>query len=77
MLYDGSFSHEVEFENNGLQEKVRALHIEQEACGKLQQRIQELESQICKTQLRLDKENAKYQSACRQQEVSVIITNTI
>ncbi|KAJ4922251.1 hypothetical protein JOQ06_019505 [Pogonophryne albipinna] len=58
----------LEFENNGLQEKVRALHIEQEACGKLQQRIQELESQICKTQLRLDKENAKYQSACRQQE---------
>ncbi|KAF3851058.1 hypothetical protein F7725_012830 [Dissostichus mawsoni] len=58
----------LEFENNGLQEKVRALHIEQEACGKLQQRIQELESQICETQLRLDKENAKYQSACRQQE---------
>ncbi|XP_033947134.1 coiled-coil domain-containing protein 157 isoform X1 [Pseudochaenichthys georgianus] len=58
----------LEFENNGLQEKVRALHIEQEACGKLQQRIQELESQICKTQLCLDKENAKYQSACRQQE---------
>ncbi|KAK5871207.1 hypothetical protein PBY51_004099 [Eleginops maclovinus] len=58
----------LEFENNGLQEKVRALHIEEEACGKLQQRIQELESQSSETQLCLDKENAKYQSACRQQE---------
>ncbi len=62
----------VECEKNALQEKVRTLHVEEEACCKLQQRIQQLESQISETQLRLDKENAKYHSACRQQEVSVI-----
>lgn len=49
--------------------------MEEEACCKLQQRVQQLESQISETQLRLDKENAKYHSACRQQEVSVR-TNT-
>ncbi|XP_037633338.1 coiled-coil domain-containing protein 157 isoform X2 [Sebastes umbrosus] len=55
-------------EANVLQEKVRTLHTEEEACCKLQQRIQQLESQISETQLRLEKENAKYHSACRQQE---------
>ncbi|XP_038559030.1 coiled-coil domain-containing protein 157 [Micropterus salmoides] len=58
----------LECEKNLLQEKVRALHVEEEACCKLQQKIQQLESQVSETQLRLDKENAKYHSACRQQE---------
>ncbi|XP_044053090.1 coiled-coil domain-containing protein 157 isoform X2 [Siniperca chuatsi] len=58
----------LECEKNVLQEKVRTLHIEEEACCKLQQRIQQLESQISETQLRFDKENAKYHSACHQQE---------
>ncbi|XP_032372488.1 coiled-coil domain-containing protein 157 isoform X1 [Etheostoma spectabile] len=58
----------LEHENNVLQEKVRTLHMEEETCCKLQQRVLQLESQISETQLRLDKENAKYHSACRQQE---------
>lgn len=62
----------VECEKDLLQEKVRLLHVEEEACCKLQQRIQQLEGQITETQLHLDKENTKYQSACRQQEVGVM-----
>ncbi|XP_029296326.1 coiled-coil domain-containing protein 157 [Cottoperca gobio] len=58
----------LECENNVLQEKVRTLHREEDACCKLQQSIQQLESQISETQLRFDKENAKYRSACHQQE---------
>nr|XP_046242790.1 coiled-coil domain-containing protein 157 isoform X2 [Scatophagus argus] len=58
----------LENEKNALQEKVRTLHTEEEACCKLQQRIQQLESQISETQLHFDKEKAKYHSACRQQE---------
>eukprot|EP00064_Thunnus_orientalis_P006603 superscaffoldBa00000694_g6621 len=58
----------LERERNDLQEKMRALHTEKEACCKLHERIQQLESQISETQLLLDKENAKYHSACRQQE---------
>ncbi|KAK9522475.1 hypothetical protein VZT92_018936 [Zoarces viviparus] len=58
----------LERETNVLQDKLRTLHIEEEACCKLQQRIHQLESQISETQLQLDKENAKYHSACRQQE---------
>ncbi|XP_031704912.1 coiled-coil domain-containing protein 157 [Anarrhichthys ocellatus] len=58
----------LERETNVLQDKLRTLHIEEEACCKLQQRIHQLESQISETQLHLDKENAKYHSACRQQE---------
>ncbi|XP_068559762.1 coiled-coil domain-containing protein 157 [Cebidichthys violaceus] len=58
----------LERETNVLQDKLRTLHIEEEACCKLQQRIHQLESQISETQLHLDKENAKYNSACRQQE---------
>ncbi|XP_042276939.1 coiled-coil domain-containing protein 157 [Thunnus maccoyii] len=58
----------LERERNDLQEKMRALHAEKEACCKLHERIQQLESQISETQLLLDKENAKYHSACRQQE---------
>ncbi|XP_071338493.1 coiled-coil domain-containing protein 157 isoform X2 [Trachinotus anak] len=58
----------LECEKKALQEKVKSLHLEEEACCKLQQRIQQLESQISETQVLLDKENAKYCSACRQQE---------
>ncbi|CAK6950320.1 coiled-coil domain-containing protein 157 [Scomber scombrus] len=58
----------LECERNDLQEKMRALHVEEEACCKLHERIQQLESQISETQLLLHKENAKYHSACRQQE---------
>ncbi|XP_068461291.1 coiled-coil domain-containing protein 157 isoform X2 [Clinocottus analis] len=58
----------LEQETHVLQDKVRTLHIEEKACCKLQQRIQQLESQISETQLHLDKDNAKYHSACRQQE---------
>ncbi|XP_051277981.1 coiled-coil domain-containing protein 157 [Dicentrarchus labrax] len=58
----------LECEKNVLQEKVRTFHVEEDARCKLQQRIQQLESQISDTQLNLDKEAAKYHSACRQQE---------
>lgn len=61
-----------ECEKNVLQDKVRTLQIEEEACCKLKQRIQRLEGQISATQLCLDKEKAKYHSACRQQEVSIV-----
>lgn len=60
----------AECERNDLQEKIRALHVEEEACCKLHERIQQLESQFSESQLLLHKENAKYHSACRQQEVS-------
>uniref|UniRef100_A0AAQ4PWM8 Coiled-coil domain containing 157 n=2 Tax=Gasterosteus aculeatus aculeatus TaxID=481459 RepID=A0AAQ4PWM8_GASAC len=58
----------LEQETNVLQDKVRTLHAEEEACFTLKQKIQQLEGQISETQLHLDKENAKYHSACRQQE---------
>uniref|UniRef100_UPI0037E96D89 coiled-coil domain-containing protein 157-like n=1 Tax=Semicossyphus pulcher TaxID=241346 RepID=UPI0037E96D89 len=57
-----------ECEKIALQEQVRTLHIKEEACCKLQQKVQQLERQISETQLHLDKDNVKYQSACRQQE---------
>lgn len=61
----------AECERNALQEKVGTLHMLEEVNCKLQERIQQLESQISETKVLLDKENAKYHSACRQQEVSV------
>lgn len=66
----GRFDYAIEQETNVLQDKVRTLHAEEEACFILKQKIQQLEGQISETQLHLDKENAKYHSACRQQEVS-------
>ncbi|XP_035021492.1 coiled-coil domain-containing protein 157 isoform X3 [Hippoglossus stenolepis] len=57
-----------ECEKTALQEKVKSLQLEEEACCKLQNRLQQLESHISETQVLLDKENAKYHSACRQQE---------
>lgn len=72
MSHDASFNFVAECEKKALQEKVRAVHIEEEACAKLQQRIQQLEGQISETRLHLDKEKAKYHCACRQQEVYVM-----
>lgn len=48
------------------------LQREKETCYRLQQSVQQLQAQLSDTQLLLDKEKAKYLSACRQQEVSVI-----
>ncbi|KAK2837551.1 hypothetical protein Q5P01_014763 [Channa striata] len=59
----------LEHEKHTLQEEVMAVHrLEEEACSKLQQRIQQLQNQVSEMQVRLDKENAKFHSACRQQE---------
>ncbi|CAJ1068010.1 coiled-coil domain-containing protein 157 isoform X1 [Xyrichtys novacula] len=57
-----------EREKTALQEEVRTLQVDREVCCELRQRVQQLESQIQETQLQLHKENAKYYSACRQQE---------
>ena len=65
----------AECEKIALQEKVKSLHLEEEACCKLQNRIQQLESDISETQVLLEKEKAKYHSSCHQQEVSAT-TNT-
>lgn len=56
-------------ERDSLQEKVRSL---QETCSELLDRIHQMDSQISETKVCLDKEKAKYNSACRQQEVSVV-----
>ncbi|XP_047447040.1 coiled-coil domain-containing protein 157 isoform X2 [Mugil cephalus] len=58
----------LECEKHVLQDKVKTLQGKGEACCELQNRVQQLESQISDIQLLLDKERAKYQSACRQQE---------
>ncbi|XP_034025319.1 coiled-coil domain-containing protein 157-like [Thalassophryne amazonica] len=63
--------HALECENGTLQEKVKMLQKEQEASRHRQEELQHLEKQICETQLLLDKEKAKYNSTCRQQEVSI------
>lgn len=49
------------------------LHKEEETCKELEQTVKQLEAQSSQTQLLLDKEKAKYQSAWRQQEVSASI----
>ncbi|XP_061842120.1 coiled-coil domain-containing protein 157 isoform X3 [Nerophis lumbriciformis] len=58
----------LEVERNALQEKLETLHIEKEVCSKLQERIQQLESQMSESELLLEKEMAKYHSACHHQE---------
>ncbi|KAG7489937.1 hypothetical protein JOB18_023977 [Solea senegalensis] len=55
----------LECENIALQEKVKS---KEDACCKLQQTIQQIERRVSETHVLLDKENAKYLSACRQQE---------
>lgn len=71
LLHNKSLSSFLESENNFLQVKVKKLQTDQEACCQQQQRIHQLEEQLSDIQLLLDKERAKYQSACRQQEVCV------
>lgn len=58
----------TECEKEALQEKVVTL---QETSCQLQEGIRQLEAQLSDTNLCLDKENARYHSACRQQQVSV------
>ncbi|MED6287057.1 hypothetical protein CHARACLAT_012582 [Characodon lateralis] len=55
-------------EKDELHQKVKTLCREEETCCELQQMIQEIKTQLSDTQLLLDKEKAKYQSACRHQE---------
>uniref|UniRef100_A0A8C6V0L9 Coiled-coil domain containing 157 n=1 Tax=Neogobius melanostomus TaxID=47308 RepID=A0A8C6V0L9_9GOBI len=60
---------ELENERYLLQEKVGNLQQEKDSCcHQLQNEIQKLEDRISELQLCLDKEKAKYNSACRQQE---------
>ncbi|MEQ2161875.1 hypothetical protein GOODEAATRI_014108, partial [Goodea atripinnis] len=54
------------------QEKVKTLCREEEKCCELQQMIQEIKTQLSDTQLLLDKEKAKYQSACRAVQAAFI-----
>lgn len=68
------YLHLLDCENNALQEKLKLSHTEEETRYKLEQTIKQLEAQISQTQLLLDKEKAKYQSAWRQQEVSANIS---
>ncbi|XP_057688996.1 coiled-coil domain-containing protein 157-like [Corythoichthys intestinalis] len=55
-------------QRNTLQEKLKTQHTQEEACSKLQERLQKFESQLCEADLLLEKEKAKYNSACRHQE---------
>ena len=59
----------VESERNKLHEEVKSLRKEEDTRHELEEKTHTLESQLSSTQLLLDKESAKYQSACRQQEV--------
>lgn len=70
------YLHVLDCENSALQEKVKMLHTEEETCYKLEQTIKQLEAKMSQTQLLLNKEKAKYQSAWRQQEVSANYCNT-
>lgn len=58
----------TEYEKEVLQKKVETL---QEKSCKLQEEIRQLEAQLSETKLSLDKENARYHCACRQQQVSI------
>ncbi|XP_054629155.1 coiled-coil domain-containing protein 157 isoform X3 [Dunckerocampus dactyliophorus] len=58
----------LECERNALQEKLKMLQVGEKVCSELHQRIQQLESQISVTELLLEKEKAKYHSACHHQE---------
>lgn len=57
-------------ETEALREKAEKFHLEEEARCKLEQTVERSEARLSHTQLLLDKEKAKYQSAWRQQEVS-------
>lgn len=57
----------TEYEKEVLHKKVETL---QEINSKLREEIEQSEAQLSETKLSLDKENARYHSACRQQQVS-------
>ncbi|XP_072288588.1 coiled-coil domain-containing protein 157 [Eucyclogobius newberryi] len=58
-----------ETENDSLQEKIRQLQEEKESCShQLQKEMEQFQGDISELQLCLQKEKAKYHSACRQQE---------
>uniref|UniRef100_A0AAV2MTH1 Coiled-coil domain-containing protein 157 n=1 Tax=Knipowitschia caucasica TaxID=637954 RepID=A0AAV2MTH1_KNICA len=61
----------LEAENISFQEKIRLLLKENESCKlQLQNKTQKLQADISELQLCLHKEEAKYNSACRQQEAT-------
>ncbi|XP_008330687.2 opioid-binding protein/cell adhesion molecule isoform X1 [Cynoglossus semilaevis] len=62
----------LECEKIAFEEKVK---VGNEACCQLQQKVEQVESQLSKTQMLLDKECAKYRSTCQQQE-SVVTKQT-
>ncbi|KAM9822302.1 coiled-coil domain-containing protein 157 [Syngnathus typhle] len=59
---------DLECERNKSLDKLKTLHLKEETCSKLQERIEEFESQLCEAHLLLEKEEAKYHSACLHQE---------
>ncbi|XP_077378521.1 coiled-coil domain-containing protein 157 isoform X3 [Festucalex cinctus] len=59
---------DLECQRNMLQEKLKTLPIKEETCSKLKEMIQQFESELCEADLLLEKEKAKYQSACHHQE---------
>ncbi|XP_061672691.1 coiled-coil domain-containing protein 157 isoform X2 [Syngnathoides biaculeatus] len=59
---------DLERQRNSLQEKLKTLRIKEETCCELQERIHQFESQLCEAELLLEKEKAKYHSACRHHE---------
>ena len=58
---------------DGLQQDVNGRKDDHQAMQKLEEKVRVLEAQRLANQTLLDKECAKYQSACRQQEVSTLI----
>ncbi|KAM8864838.1 coiled-coil domain-containing protein 157 isoform 1-T2 [Synchiropus picturatus] len=64
-------------EQVSLLEKVRTLQMEEDLCGKLQKRVVKLQRQLSEQQLLYEKEKAKYQSACRQQESMQVKQNSL
>ncbi|KAG9354706.1 hypothetical protein JZ751_001419 [Albula glossodonta] len=60
--------HRLEHVRDDLQQEVNARGKDQQMIGELQEKIRMLEAQLLANQTLLDKECAKYQNACRQQE---------
>ncbi|KAG5840672.1 hypothetical protein ANANG_G00191200 [Anguilla anguilla] len=60
--------HRLESARDGLQQDVNAREEDQQLIQKLEEKIRVLDAQLLANQTLLDKECAKYQSACRQQE---------
>ncbi|KAJ8379485.1 hypothetical protein SKAU_G00002630 [Synaphobranchus kaupii] len=60
--------HRLESVRDGLQQDVNAREEDQQVIQKLEEKIRGLDAQLLANRTLLDKECAKYQSACRQQE---------